>query len=161
VRAGQRIIECESCQRILYFNPENEEKTARPAVAVRRRARPKLDSQQAWFYHPSFGEVGEAFLAFINGATSSSRRVYEAHTGRQVGNILSREGSFRLAFPEDLNDAIRLNGQWDEEEIDSWNDELPMVVIDTLLADLAAARAESLRSSPAPENEPASEPAAS
>jgi len=147
VRAGKTVIECESCQRILYFNPENEATIERTTLTTKRRARPKVDSQQAWFYHPSFGETGEAFLAFINGATSSTRRVYELHTGREVGDVLTREGSFRLAFPEDLTGVIRLNGQWDEEEIDSWGTELPMVVLDSLLFDLTAARAESGRGS--------------
>ena len=145
VRAGQTVIECESCQRILYFNPENEATIERTTLTTKRRARPKVDSQQAWFYHPSYGETGEAFLAFINAATSSTRRVYDLHTGREVGDVLTREGSFRLAFPEDLTGVIRLNGQWDEEEIDSWGTELPMVVLDSLLYDLAAARAESGR----------------
>jgi predicted nucleic acid-binding Zn-ribbon protein len=147
VRAGQTVIECESCQRILYFNPENEATIERTNFTTKRRARPKVDSQQAWFYHPSFAEVGEAFLAFVNSATTSARRVYELHTGRQVGDTLNREGSFRLAFPEDLNGVIRLNGHWEEEEIDSWESELPMVVLDSLLSDLAAARAESVHSS--------------
>jgi len=147
VRAGQKVIECESCQRILYFNPANEEKIERTNFTTKRRARPKVDSQQAWFYQPLFGEAGEVFLAFVNGNTSSTRRVYEMHTGRQIGDILSREGSFRLAFPEDLNGVIRLNGNWEEEEIDSWGAELPMVVLDSLLSDLAAARAESVHSS--------------
>src|SRR5437660_4052360 len=147
VRSGQKVIECESCQRILYFNPANEEKIERTNFTTKRRARPKVDSQQAWFYQPSFGEAGEVFLAFVNGNTSSTRRVYEMHTGRQIGDILSREGSFRLAFPEDLNGVIRLNGNWEEEEIDSWGAELPMVVLDSLLSDLAAARAESVHSS--------------
>ncbi|HST09449.1 MAG TPA: C4-type zinc ribbon domain-containing protein [Terriglobales bacterium] len=162
VRAGQKLIECESCQRLLYFNPENEAKIERTNFTTKRRAKPKVDSQQAWFYHPAFGELGEVFLAFVNAATSSSRRVYELHTGREVGDILNREGSFRLAFPEDLNGVIRLNGQWDEEEIDSWGAELPMVVLDALLGDLSAARSESSHSSHASKAEPASEhPAAS
>jgi hypothetical protein len=147
VRSGNRIIECESCQRILYF--------------TKRRARPKLDSQQAWFYHPTYGDVGEAFLAFVNGSTTSTRRVYEMHTGRQQGNIIEREGSFRLAFPEDMNDVIRLNGSWDEEEIDSWGNELPAVVLDFLTSDLAAARAESRHTShAAPEPASTEHPAA-
>ncbi len=162
VRAGQKLIECESCQRLLYFNPENEAKIERTNFTTKRRARPKADSQQAWFYHPAFGEIGEAFLAFVNGATTSSRRVYELHTGREVGDILNREGSFRLAFPEDLNGVIRLNGQWEEEEIDSWGAELPMVVLDALLSDLAAARAEAGRTShSAPAETPSEHTAAS
>jgi uncharacterized protein len=162
VRTGQKLVECESCQRLLYFNPENEVKVEKASVTNRRRAKPKVDSQQAWFYHPSFGEAGEVFLAFINADTTSSRRVYELHTGRQIGNILNREGSFRLAFPEDLNGVIRLNGQWDEEEIDSWGPELPMVVLDSLLRDLDMARAESGHSTHAAAAETQSEhPAAS
>lgn len=162
VRAGQKIIECESCQRLLYFNPENEAKIEKTNITTRRRAKPKVDSQQAWFYHPSYGDTGEAYLAFINANTTSSRRVYELHTGRQIGDILNREGSFRLAFPEDLNGVIRLNGQWDEEEIDSWGSELPMVVLDTLQRDLDLARAESSHSTHAAAAEAASEhPAAS
>ncbi len=136
MRAGNRIIECESCQRILYFNPENEATIERTNFTTKRRARPKVDSQQAWFYHPAYGEIGEAFLAFVNASTNSTRRVYELHTGRQLGDIVEREGSFRLAFPEDLNGVIRLNGNWDEEEIDGWGAELPMVVLDALTSDL-------------------------
>src|SRR5579883_2198768 len=162
VRSGQKIIECESCQRLLYFNPENEVKTEKASVSHRRRAKPKVDSQQAWFYHPAYGETGEVYLAFINSNTTSSRRVYELHTGRQIGDILNREGSFRLAFPEDLNGVIRLNGQWDEEEIDSWGAELPMVVLDTLQRDLDLARAESTHSTHAAAAEtPSEHPAAS
>ena len=163
VRAGNRIIECESCQRILYFNPENEATIERTNFTTKRRARPKLDSQQAWFYHPAYGEIGEAFLAFVNGSSNSTRRVYELHTGRQLGDIVEREGSFRLAFPEDLNGVIRLNGNWDEEEIDGWGTELPMVVLDALTSDLAAARAESRHSShaAAPEAASTGHPAAS
>ena len=163
VRTGTTVIECESCQRILYFNPENEATIERTNFTTKRRARPKVDSQQAWFYHPGYGETGEAFLVFVNGATSSTRRVYEMHTGRQAGDILTREGSFRLAFPEDLTGVIRLNGTWDEEEIDSWGAELPMVVLDALLSDLAAARAESAHSAHAHSAHPPSSehPAAS
>jgi len=162
VRAGQKVIECESCQRLLYFNPENEAKIERTNLTTKRRARPKADSQQAWFYRADFGEAGEVLLAFVNGSTTSTRRVYELHTGREIGDILSREGSFRLAFPEDLNNAIRLNGQWDEEEIDSWGTELPMVVLDALHRDLDMARAESSHTSHAhAADSPSEHPAAS
>jgi predicted nucleic acid-binding Zn-ribbon protein len=162
VRAGQKVIECESCQRLLYFNPENEAKIERTNLTTKRRARPKVDSQQAWFYRPDYGDFGEVLLAFVNGSTTSTRRVYELHTGREIGDILSREGSFRLAFPEELNNAIRLNGQWDEEEIESWGTELPMVVLDGLHRDLDMARAESTRSNHAAAAEtPSEHPAAS
>lgn len=144
VRAGDKVMICESCQRVLYFDPTTEapvEKVQAP-VAKKHRARPKVDSAQAWFYHPAFGDTGEAYLAFINGGGSSTRRVYEVESGRQIGDTLTREGNYRLAFPEDLNGITRLNGQWSEEEIDSWGEELPSVVLDGLRADLHASRRE-------------------
>ena len=69
--------------------------------------------------------------------------MYEFETGRQVGDTLTREGNYRLAFPEDLNGVVRLNGSWDEEEIDGWGAELPSVVLDGLRSDLRASQHES------------------
>jgi len=77
-----------------------------------------------------------------NQGGQASRRVYEIHTGRLIGDILIREGDYRQAFPEDITGAIRLNGDWSEEELDSWGAELPMVVLDSLQSDLDAARYE-------------------
>ena len=48
------------------------------------------------------------------------RRVYDVHTGRLVGDILSREGDYRQAFPEDITGSTRLNGGWSEEELDGF-----------------------------------------
>jgi predicted nucleic acid-binding Zn-ribbon protein len=147
VRSGDKVIICESCQRVLYFDPASEPPIEKPQPAARKgRARPKVDSAQAWFYHPHFGETGEAYLAFINSSGNSSRRVYEFETGRQVGDTLMREGNYRLAFPEDLNGVVRLNGSWDEEEIDGWGAELPSVVLDGLRSDLRASQHESRQS---------------
>ena len=72
-----------------------------------------------------------------------------------------REGNYRLAFPEDLNGVVRLNGSWDEEEIDSWGEELPMVVLDGLQSDLSAARTESGQRTTAPAETASPEQAAS
>ena len=68
-----------------------------------------------------------------------------------------------MGFPEDLTDsAIRLNGHWEEEEMDTWGAEMPMTVLDALQADLRAAQAEFLskdhsHSKPEPADVPASE----
>ena len=53
-----------------------------------------------------------------------------------------REGAYRQAFPEDLAETIRLNGNWSDAEQDDWLDELPTAVLDSLQRDLALARAE-------------------
>jgi uncharacterized protein len=150
VRSGDKVIICESCQRVLYFDPASEPPVEKAQPAARKnRTRPKVDSAQAWFYHPGFGEVGEAYLAFINSGGRSTRRVYEIESGRQVGDTLTREGNYRLAFPEDLNGVIRLNGNWSEEELDGWGEELPSVVLDGLRADLQASKVERAQASTA------------
>jgi predicted nucleic acid-binding Zn-ribbon protein len=152
VRAGEKIMYCDSCQRVLYLNPAEEKVEEKPLLHRPRRHHPKIDASQAWYYRPEYGESGEVYLCLSNANGQSSRRVYEIHTGRMVGDILIREGDFRNAFPEDITGAIRLNGDWDEEELDAWGAEAPMVVLDALLADLELARHEmKTRASAAPE----------
>ncbi len=142
VRGGTEVVFCESCQRILYFDVSRAKSEEAVTINKRRRPHPKLESSQAWYYQPSFQEYGEVFVAFINGGGRSRRRVYDAATGRQIGEIREREGEYRLAFPEDLRDGIRLNGNWEESELEQWGAELPMVVLDILHRDLDLARAE-------------------
>jgi predicted nucleic acid-binding Zn-ribbon protein len=145
VRNGERVMVCESCQRVNYYNPANEVKPEQEVVTVtgRKRARPKADAPQAWFYRPDYGEEGEVLIAFTNSGGNATRRIYEMHTGRQFGDVLVREGTYRQAFPEDLTDsALRLNGHWDEKEMDEWGSEIPSNVLDLLQKDLLAIRRE-------------------
>jgi uncharacterized protein len=163
VRAGIQVVACESCQRILYSDPSHDE-AADPVVAARRRrAHPKFDSSQAWYYRASFGDHGEVFLVYINRKGMSSRHVYDGSSGRGVGDVLEREGEYRLAFPEDLtDDVIRLNGNWSESELEEWGNELPTATLDALHRDLDLARVESRTRSHARSEALASEhPAAS
>jgi len=144
VRAGTETVVCESCQRILYYSADHDTQMSAPTVTKRRRVRPKFEASQAWYYRPDYGESGEVYLSFSNANGFSTRRVYDIHTGRKLGDTLMREGEYRLGFPEDLKDsAIRLNGSWPEEEMDAWGDEMPMVALDSLQRDLDLARAES------------------
>ncbi len=145
VRDGEKVMICESCSRIYYFNPANEVKPEQEVVTVtgRKRARPKAEAPQAWFYRPDYGEEGEVLIAFTNKGGNATRRIYELHTGRQFGDILIREGNYRQAYPEDLTDsALRLNGHWDEKEIDEWGSEIPSNALDLLQKDLLAIRRE-------------------
>jgi hypothetical protein len=142
VRSGQHTVYCDSCQRILYMNPAEEVVEQKPVVHRPRRHHPKIDAPQAWYYRADYGDAGEVYVCLNNNGTQASRRVYEIHTGRVVGDILIREGDYRQAFPEDITGAIRLNGDWPEEELEAWGTEAPMVVLDTLHADLEAARYE-------------------
>jgi uncharacterized protein len=145
VRSGTRVIECDSCQRILYYDPSHDAPVAVEATAAhkKRRAHPKFDASQAWYYRPEYGDFGEVLLLFQNARGDSERRIYDSQTGRQMGDILVRSGEYRLAFPEDLtDDIIRLNGHWEAAELEEWGSEIPMVVLDHLHRDLDLARSE-------------------
>jgi hypothetical protein len=160
VRSGQSTVVCDSCQRILYFNPADELKEQVPTLHRPRRHHPKIDAPRAWYYRADFGDDGaEIYLCLTNFGTQSSRRIYEIHTGRLIGDILIREGDYRHAFPENISGAIRLNGDWSEEELEAWGTEVPMVVLDSLYADLEAARHEmNTRSAAKPESHSAVTP---
>ena len=142
VRSGKQTVVCDSCQRILYFNPKEELVEKKDTIHRPKRHHPKIDAPQAWYYRPEFAGDGEVFLCLTNAHGQASRRVYDIHTGRLLGDILSREGDYRQAFPEDITGSTRLNGLWSEEELDGFGDELPMVILDSLNADLDLARHE-------------------
>jgi uncharacterized protein len=137
IRSGNKIVFCDSCQRVLYFNPKEELVDTKGAIH-----RPKIDAPQAWYYRAEYGDAGEVYISLTNSGGQATRRVYEIHTGRLIGDILTREGDYRHAFPEDITGAMRLNGGWSEHELEAWGTELPMVVLDALLADLDLARYE-------------------
>jgi uncharacterized protein len=142
VRTGQQTVVCDSCQRILYFNPAHEMQALEPEHKRSRRHHPKIDAPQAWYYREEYADAGEVFLCLVNAAGHANRRVFDMHTGRLVGDILIREGDFRHAFPEDISGAIRLNGSWSENEMETWGTEMPMTALDTLHVDLEAAQYE-------------------
>lgn len=142
VRSGNDVVFCDSCQRILYLSPKEEVVEKKEVVHRPKRHHPKIDAPQAWYYRPEFASDGEVLLCLTNAGGQASRRVYDIHTGRLIGDILIREGNYREAFPEDITGSTRLNGGWSEEELDGFGTELPMVVLDSLNADLDAARLE-------------------
>jgi len=148
VRSGKETVYCDSCQRILFFNPADELVEQNPTLHRAKRHHPKIDASQAWYYRADYGDTGEVYICLDNSQGQSTRRVYEIHTGRLVGDILTREGDYRQAFPEDITGALRLNGYWSEEELENWGTEAPMVVLDALHADLDLARHE-MQSRPA------------
>ena len=163
VLSGKDVVSCDSCQRILYLSPKEVLVEKKETVHRPKRHHPKVDAPQAWYYRPEFASDGEVFLCLTNAGGQASRRVYDIHTGRLMGDILIREGNYREAFPEDITGSTRLNGSWSEEELDGFGTELPMVILDSLNADLDAARVEAASRSHAKHEAPAapSSPAAS
>jgi hypothetical protein len=142
IRSGRTTLVCDSCQRILYFSAADELVDQIPGSSRPKRHQPKIDAAQAWYYRPTFQDAGEVYICLTNFKGQATRHVHEIHTGRLVGDILTREGDYRQAFPEDITGATRLNGNWSEDDLESWGTELPMVVLDSLHSDLEAARHE-------------------
>src|SRR5438045_8922922 len=97
VRSGKETVVCDSCQRILYFNPA-EELVEQTAIHRPKRHHPKIDALQAWYYRPEFASDGEVFLCLTNVPGHASRRVYDIQTGRLVGHLLLR----RRTHPTDF-----------------------------------------------------------
>jgi len=142
VRSG-KLLYCDSCQRILFYDASKEVPVEPQTERTgKRRAHPKIDASQAWYYRSEYLDSGEVFLSFVNSSGAAARRIFDAATGRKLGDTLIREGAYRQAFPEDLNETIRLNGNWSDAEQDDWGDELPSAVLDALQRDLDLARAE-------------------
>src|SRR5581483_3561743 len=94
---------CDSCQRILYFDPATEAAVERPTAPARRRHHPKADAPEAWIYRCDYPEHGAVLISFLSEKGTSSRRGYDFNTGRQIGDILARERDCRLAFPEEFS----------------------------------------------------------
>jgi len=162
VRSSEKTVFCDSCQRILYFDPANQAGPDPGAITRVRRPHPKIDASQAWYYRPNYFEDSEAFLLFLNTSSGSTRHAYDIHTGRQIGDIHSIDSEYRSAFSADLEGAIRLNGHWKSDEIEAWGAELPLVVMDALQRDLDAAKAESAaHAQPHDHSAPSGQPAAS
>jgi predicted nucleic acid-binding Zn-ribbon protein len=158
VRTGQQTVVCDSCQRVLYFNPANEMQALEPEHKRSRRHHPKIDAPQAWYYRQEYGDAGEVFICLHNVAGQASRRVFDMATGRLIGDILIREGDFRHAFPEDITGAVRLNGNWAEAEMETWGTEMPMTALDSLHVDLEAAQYEMRSRTSAKSGAPAAVP---
>src|SRR5262249_61919331 len=52
VRSGKETVVCDSCQRILYFNPKEELVEKKETIHRPKRHHPKIDAPQAWYYRP-------------------------------------------------------------------------------------------------------------
>ncbi|HZR55500.1 MAG TPA: C4-type zinc ribbon domain-containing protein [Terriglobales bacterium] len=139
---GGKTVECESCQRILYFDPATEVAVQKPSATAKKRARPKIHVSRAWFYRPDFDQVGEVFIAVANSEARCSCRVYDAHSGRKIGITRNREGDFINAFAYEIGSGIQLRSGFDEKQLDDWGSELPSAILDDLHSDLKVARAQ-------------------
>ncbi len=75
----------------------------------------------------------------MNADGSASRRVYDAHTGRKIGDTQYQPGDFSAVFADDIKSGVRLHTTLDLEQLEEWASELPMTELDELHADLKKA----------------------
>ena len=92
VRSNEMVVQCSSCQRILYYDRSKE-------------AAPETDEhagEQVWYYVPRYGEKG-SFVVFVNGKASTSRRVFDADSGLLLRRReVVRNQTFDQAFADDV-----------------------------------------------------------
>ena len=145
VRGGDKVVVCDSCQRILFYDPAHEPPPAADANNTAKHRSHRFEAQHGWYYAPQFGEHGEVFVYFTNTGDGCSRRVYEAHSGRKIGDTETAVGEFAAAYPDMARDGIRVHGEPDESKIEEWGWEIPSSDLDVLQADLRAASQEVVR----------------
>ena len=128
-----------------YYDPANEVKPEQEVVTVtgRKRGRaPRPMRRRPGFTVPITPRKAKCCWCSPIMAAVDAAHLRNA-LGAPVRRVLIREGNYRQAFPEDLTDtALRLNGHWDEEEMDEWGSEIPSNALDLLQKDLLAIQRE-------------------
>ena len=100
LRLEDKIDTCESCSRILYYDPANAPQE-QPAV----EAKP-APVQHAWFYVEQDGQG--RFLAMTNSKSGCSMRIYDAQSGRSLERRSEKGKTYEEAFAALLHDARNL-----------------------------------------------------
>jgi RNase P subunit RPR2 len=141
VKAGTKMMACDSCQRIIYYNVANDTpvEQIKAAVAAKQKRRGKSLQDRTWVYRKLPETEEELFIALFSDSSNTRRRVYDAVTGRKLGITERRDGDFKVSCLDDLDAGVRLYLTFDEELLESWGSELPTSYMNDLHADLAAA----------------------
>jgi hypothetical protein len=100
VRMEARTVYCDSCSRILYYDPAHAPEAAPVADA-------KADPvKHAWFYVQQDGQG--RFLALTNSKSGCSLRIYDAQSGRSLERRSEKGKSYQEAFAALLHEARNL-----------------------------------------------------
>jgi uncharacterized protein len=131
VRGGREIVICDSCQRMLFYDPANEPSGAEPAKSIIKHGRP---DERAWYYFA--GDPGPGvFAAYVNRMRECSLRRYSAEDGRLIGASLLRDGDFQTAFAQDIEHGIWLFDEIENQDLENW-EQLPPEILDILKREL-------------------------
>jgi uncharacterized protein len=125
LRAGQQLVHCDSCGRILYYIPEHNVKTAAPSTSgIAHQA------EREWMYVPSLGAKG-AFAVFINYKGNATMKAYDAVSGEMIARRVEKNAVCRNIFADEIRDARNLFV--DEPNLEEkYKEQLPPEVLEDL-----------------------------
>ncbi len=103
VRTNREIIACDSCQRILYYDPAHE-----PAPAAQDSKPKKIPAGSAWIYLSDSG-YGAVFVFMQNAEDRSRKRYFDADTGRALDRVEAPNLDYKHAFAGELRAGRRMN----------------------------------------------------
>jgi len=129
VLSGNGAQVCDSCNRLLYYVPENEQPVQEKSKTGSRAGG---SVERAWVYLEELGENG-VFAAFVNAKGSSSMRTFDAATGKALGAPVVHKGqAYKQAFSEYISKGRHL---WLDNQPNLEHDckeELPADILDEL-----------------------------
>ena len=116
VRMDIKTVTCDSCSRILYYDPANAPEE-QPVVDAK-----SAPVKHAWFYVQQDGQG--RFLAMTDSKTGCSVRIYDAQTGRSLERHSEKGKTYEEAFAAMLHDARNLFVD-DPKLVDESKEQLP------------------------------------
>ena len=99
--ANAALVTCESCGRILYYDPSHQ------TAGVGNRAG-SATMERAWRYLAEDGGPGK-FLAFVNSKTTCTMRSFDAATGQALEKVIKKKLTFKEAFASELSAGAHLH----------------------------------------------------
>ncbi len=103
VRTNSEIMACDSCQRILYYDPAHE-----PAPAAEDGKARKIHAGSAWLYLSDSG-YGAVFIFMQNADDPCRKRYFDADTGRALDRVEIANTDYKHAFAGELRAGRRMN----------------------------------------------------
>jgi predicted nucleic acid-binding Zn-ribbon protein len=113
--SGSELITCDSCGRILYFDPAHTEAPRRASV------------EREWYFLPSAHSGRFGF--FANSKSGCSMVLFDATSGQRVDSSQKKKVSYQEAFAELLMSAVHLHLQFAPEPDEEY---LPSEILEEL-----------------------------
>jgi predicted nucleic acid-binding Zn-ribbon protein len=122
VRTNEHIISCDSCNRILWYNPEREDESL---GGISERI------EKAWYYVPTIGEHG-VFVGMVNEKGNCSCRLFDAQDGHPLNKTVRHSGKI---FQDEFDDYIKAGTRIDvhpNPHLDDCKNGLPEMLLEDL-----------------------------